>query len=117
MAFNFNFNFKGGTVVFSSFYILLYLCTIAVSFPQHSVLFADFSEPKTIAVGSPEDGKTFFSASEPDNNNVVPEDEKVSYSGAQLWQVVLDTDEKKILIGRLRDEKSKYYLFLFILSN
>lgn len=108
MAFHFNFNFKGGTAIFS-FYILLHFCTFTVSFPQHPVLFADVPEPKTIAVGSPEAAKTFFSASEPENNNVI-QDEKVSYSGAQLWQVALDTDEKKILINRLRDEKSKFIL-------
>lgn len=118
--------------------LLLLLIIGAHAFPHKDVLFAEISEPevrdikpviddKTVVENievAPESNtkgndtnivaKTIFSGSDLQNSSDVNNvEDRVSYAGAQLWKVVLDSNRKKIVIASLRDNKGKYISIFF----
>lgn len=95
--------------------LLLLGLAFASAYPRTDEVFADVTDPQVrdvVPVFGQQSKQTVNVGPTYQDDNVV--EPKVSYAGAQLWQVAAENDKKKIVLGRLRENKGKCPVFTFV---
>lgn len=95
--------------------LLLLGLAVASAYPRTDEVFADVTEPEVrdiVDESGQQSEQTVNVVQTYEDDNVV--EPKVSYAGAQLWQVAAENDKKKIVLGRLRENKGKCPVFTFV---